>query len=91
MLTTRGTYVAPAQARDAASIALPTALYEYVAPSLSVAPAASGAVAQWPRTRRSCRSPRRRRPHVMSRAMAPLASTHDRGVALHEPEPALGC
>ena len=33
MLTTRGTYVAPAQVRAA----IPAALYEYVAPSLSVA------------------------------------------------------
>ncbi|HEU0032949.1 MAG TPA: hypothetical protein VFQ53_20095 [Kofleriaceae bacterium] len=35
MLTTRGTYVAPAQAQHAA--ALPTALYEFVAPALSIA------------------------------------------------------
>ena len=34
MLTTRGTYVAPAQAR-ASSIALPAALYEYIAPSIT--------------------------------------------------------
>jgi hypothetical protein len=35
MLTTRGTYVQPAQAQSPA--ALPTALYEFIAPSLSVA------------------------------------------------------
>ena len=34
MLTTRGTYVAPARPR---SIALPSTLHEYIAPSLSVA------------------------------------------------------
>jgi hypothetical protein len=36
MLTTRGTYVAP-QAQQRSSTVMPSALYEYVAPSLSVA------------------------------------------------------
>ncbi|HEY0250666.1 MAG TPA: hypothetical protein VGC41_04025, partial [Kofleriaceae bacterium] len=35
MFTTRGTYVAPSQR---AQVALPAALYEHVAPSLSIAP-----------------------------------------------------
>jgi hypothetical protein len=36
LLTTRGTYVAPAEARES-QIALSTTLHEYIAPSLSVA------------------------------------------------------
>jgi len=68
MLTTRGTYVAPAHA--AAQLALPTALHEYVAPSLSLArpdvrtmgevfsPLVPFAAAQ--------------AAHVMARAVAPL-------------------
>jgi hypothetical protein len=42
MFTTRGTYMAPAATR-AAEAALPAALYEYVAPSLSVARPEAGA------------------------------------------------
>src|SRR5690349_18315980 len=46
MLTTRGTYVAPAQIESMrAATTLPAALYEYVAPSLSIAePAAVAGV-----------------------------------------------
>ena len=50
MFTTRGTFVAPAQqaqpAREQSSAALPAALYEYVAPSLSIAAAGSAAQQQ---------------------------------------------
>jgi hypothetical protein len=42
LLTTRGTYVAPEQRTN---VALPSALYEYVAPSLSVASSAHGPTA----------------------------------------------
>jgi trimeric autotransporter adhesin len=68
LLTTRGTYVAPAQARS--QIALPTTLHEYIAPSLSMArpdisvtneaysPLVPFAAAQ--------------AAHVMARAVAPL-------------------
>ncbi len=39
LLTTRGTYVAPAPVIETPRVAMPSALYEYVAPSLSLAAA----------------------------------------------------
>jgi trimeric autotransporter adhesin len=73
MLTTRGTYVAP-QANRAAEAALPAALYEYVAPSLSVArtdASAMGADAYSPLVPHAATQAAT----VMSRVMAPLAPT----------------
>ena len=69
MLTTRGTYVAPTQARES-SIALPAALYEYVAPSLSIARPELG-------MRGDAYSPlvssaSTQAAHVMSRVVAPM-------------------
>ena len=70
MLTTRGTYVAPAHAH--AQLALPTALHEYVAPSLSVARPRVEATAD-------AYSPlvpfaATQAAHVMARAVAPLGA-----------------
>ncbi|MBV8757616.1 MAG: hypothetical protein JO257_10085 [Deltaproteobacteria bacterium] len=72
MLTTRGTYVAPAQPRQVQTV-MPSALYEFVAPSLSVARPEQVAS-------RDAYSPLV--PHaatqaasVMARVMAPLAPT----------------
>ncbi len=62
MLTTRGTYVAPS--------AMPSALYEYVAPSLSVARPDAGAEVYSPLVPFAATQAA----HVMSRAVAPLAS-----------------
>jgi hypothetical protein len=73
MLTTRGTYVAP-QATRAAEAALPPALYEYVAPSLSLArsdASAMGADAYSPLVPHAATQAAT----VMSRVMQPLAPT----------------
>src|SRR5262249_4966486 len=40
LFTTRGTYVAPSSSAPATQLALPSALYEYVAPSLAAQPSA---------------------------------------------------
>ncbi|MEO8845208.1 MAG: hypothetical protein ABI591_05160 [Kofleriaceae bacterium] len=85
LFTTRGTYVAPAQRQQ---IALPAALYEYVAPSLSIAPPLRGDLPQ--------SAPPMQRVHdaysplvpfaavnaaqLMQRAVAPLIGNRD-GVA----------
>lgn len=54
MLTTRGTYIAPQQP---APRAIPAALYEYVAPSLSIAPAVATENRRAERTSRDVYSP----------------------------------
>jgi hypothetical protein len=77
MLTTRGTYVPAAQSTSTrAEAALPTALYEYVAPSLSLArpadaPVAAGADAYSPLVPFAAAQAAQ----VMARVIAPLQST----------------
>jgi hypothetical protein len=79
MFTTRGTYVAPVQQQS--QLALPSALYEYVAPSLSIAkPNMSGSA-------NDAYSPlvplaSTQAAHVMARAMAPImGGTQQNGTA----------
>ncbi|HEX4455491.1 MAG TPA: hypothetical protein VH143_31745 [Kofleriaceae bacterium] len=94
MLTTRGTYVVPSEARRA--MAMPTALYEYVAPSLSVAaPQAQpqGMPIALPRDVYSPLVPAAavHAAHVIQRAMAPItggfvaAGDHQAAVARMSP------
>src|SRR5512140_694425 len=72
MFTTRGTYVSPAQQNQ---VAMPASLYEYVAPSLSVAPPSRGDLP--PAAIRDAYSPlvplaAVHAAQVMQRAVAPL-------------------
>ena len=81
MLTTRGTYVAPGQRHE---IALPAALYEHVAPSLSIAPPMRGDLHQ-PRIH-DAYSPlvpfaAVNAAQLMQRAVAPLIGNGDGGVS----------
>ncbi len=81
MLTTRGTYVAPAQRQQ---IALPAALYEHVAPSLSIAPPMRGDLQQ-PRIH-DAYSPlvpfaAVNAAQLMQRAVAPLIGNADGGAS----------
>ena len=88
MFTTRGTFVAPAQREQ---VALPGALYEHVAPSLSITPPARNDFAM-PAALAAPAQPRIHDAYsplvpfaavnaaqVMQRAVAPLIGTADRG------------
>ena len=88
LLTTRGTYVPPASAVAAPRVQMPSALYEYVAPSLSLAAQQRPQIAGTePGARFGGRSPSRSEPYspliplaavhaaaLMARAMAPLSA-----------------
>jgi hypothetical protein len=83
MFTTRGTYVAPVQQQRPAPAALPTALYEYVAPSLSVAQPAAPAGVGYGGDSRDAYSPlvslaAVQAAEVMSRVVAPTMSAPGR-------------
>ena len=85
MLTTRGTYVAPQAQQRASSTVMPSALYEYVAPSLSIAQPAPHPVQRQQQTPFVAPATQAYSPLVslaavqaaelMNRAVAPLVTT----------------